>query len=513
VEFDGDVHPIGERINPTGKKRFQQALREHDLDYIMQKAIEQQDAGAEILDINVGLPGINEAEMMTDVVKAVQSVVTLPLQIDSPDPEAIEAGLRAVSGRAIVNSVNGEKDRQERILPLVAKYGAAVVGLTLNQGGLPETAEERIAIAEDILETAVSYGIPKEDVMIDCLTLTISAQQEQAAETLKAVRYVHEELGLHNVLGVSNISFGLPVRKYITSNFLIQAMHCGLDFPIINPNQKAIIDAVYSYRALSGYDADCGAYIGRFAEEEAEMKRRKKSGGGGGGSAGSSSGKNAGSDEKGAKSADDNQVPPLENAIYKGMAGEAESITRELLETTEPMDIINGRIIPALDVVGDRYEKEEIFLPQLINSANAACAGLDLIKARIAEEGGESVSRGTILLATVRGDIHDIGKNIVKVVLENYGYNVIDLGRDVEAEKVVETAVREDIRLVGLSALMTTTVPAMQETIKALRDAGHDCRVMVGGAVLTKDYADEIGADFYAKDAKESADIAKRVLS
>ena len=476
VEFDGDVHPIGERINPTGKKRFQQALREHDLDYIMQKAIEQQDAGAEILDINVGLPGINEAEMMTDVVKAVQSVVTLPLQIDSPDPAAIEAGLRAVNGRAIVNSVNGEKDRQEQILPLVAKYGAAVVGLTLNQGGLPETAAERIAIAEDILETAASYGIPKEDVMIDCLTLTISAQQEQAMETLKAVRYVHEELGLHNVLGVSNISFGLPVRKYITSNFLIQAMHCGLDFPIINPNQKAIMDAVYSYRALSGYDADCNAYIERFAEEEAEMKRQKKSGGGSG-SAGPSSEKTAGS---GGKEEEGKSVPPLENAIYRGMAGEAENITRELLETTEPMDIINGRIIPALDVVGERYEKEEIFLPQLINSANAACAGLDLIKARIAE---------------------------------NYGYNVIDLGRDVEAERVVETAVREDIRLVGLSALMTTTVPAMEETIKALRDAGHDCSVMVGGAVLTKDYADEIGADFYAKDAKESADIAKRVLS
>lgn len=508
VEFDGDVHPIGERINPTGKKRFQQALREHDLDYIMQKAIEQQDAGAEVLDINVGLPGINEAEMMTDVVKAVQSVVTLPLQIDSPDPAAIEAGLRAVSGRAIVNSVNGEKDKQEQILPLVAKYGAAVVGLTLNQGGLPETAEERIAIAEDILETAVSYGIPKDDVMIDCLTLTISAQQEQAMETLKAVRYVHEELGLHSVLGVSNISFGLPVRKYITSNFLIQAMHCGLDFPIINPNQKAIMDAVYSYRALSGFDADCGAYIERFAEEEAEIKRQKKSGGGGG-SSGSSPKKSAGSGgDDGGK-----QVPPLENAIYKGLASEAENVTRELLETTEPMEIINGRIIPALDVVGDRYEKEEIFLPQLINSANAACAGLDLIKARIAEEGGESVSRGTILLATVRGDIHDIGKNIVKVVLENYGYNVIDLGRDVEVERVVDMAVKEDIRLVGLSALMTTTVPAMRETIEALRNAGHDCSVMVGGAVLTKDYADEIGADYYAKDAKESADIARRVLS
>ena len=475
---------IGERINPTGKKRFQEALRAGDMNYIMERAIEQADAGADILDINVGLPGIDEAEMMTRVVKAVQSVVSLPLQIDSSDPVVIEAGLRACNGRAIVNSVNGEQEVLKKVLPLVKKYGAAVVGLTMDKGGIPETAEARISIAGRILETALQYGIPKEDVLIDALTLTISAQQRQAAETLRAVRYIREKMGLHCVLGVSNISFGLPERFHVTASFLTQAMCCGLDFPIINPNQKEIMDMVFSYRALSGEDADCGAYIERFA--------------------------NAASDKTVPAAASVEMT--IETAIMKGLKQEVANLTEGCLETMSELDVINQRLIPALDIVGDKYEKQQIFLPQLINAANAACAGFDLIKEKIAGRGGENLSKGKIILATVEGDIHDIGKNIVRVVLENYGYQVIDLGRDVPVQSVVEAARKEEVSLVGLSALMTTTVSSMQKTIAALRESGHACKVFVGGAVLTENYAMEIGADFYAKDAKASVDIAKEVL-
>ena len=474
---------VGERINPTGKKRFAQALRDGDMNYIMERAIEQADAGADILDINVGLPGIEEAEMMTRVVKAVQSVVSLPLQIDSSDPAAIEAGLRACNGRAIVNSVNGEPEVLEKILPIVKKYGAAVVGLTMDKGGIPETAEERIDIAKRILDAALNYGIPKEDVLIDALTLTISAQQKQAAETLKAVRYIHEKMGLHCVLGVSNISFGLPERSHITASFLTQAMCCGLDFPIINPNQKEIMDMIFSYRALSGEDVDCAAYIERLAGETSDKAITVST-----------------------------TEMTIETAVLKGLKQEVANLTEKYLETMSELDVINQKLIPALDVVGERYEKQQIFLPQLINAANAACAGFDLIKTRIAGRGGESLSKGKIILATVEGDIHDIGKNIVRVVLENYGYQVIDLGRDVPVQTVVEAVLKEKVSLVGLSALMTTTVSSMQKTIAALRESGHPCKIFVGGAVLTKQYAMEIGADFYAKDAKASADIAKEVL-
>lgn len=408
IQDTGRILVIGERINPTGKKRFQQALREGDMNYIMERAIEQADAGADILDINVGLPGIEEAEMMTRVVKAVQSVVSLPLQIDSSDPEAIEAGLRACNGRAIVNSVNGEKEVLEKILPIVKKYGAAVVGLTMDKGGIPETAEARIAIAKRIVEAAESYGIPREDVLIDALTLTISAQQKQAAETLKAVRYIHEKMGLHCVLGVSNISFGLPERIHVTASFLTQAMCCGLDFPIVNPNQKEIMDMVAAFRALSGEDVDSAAYIERFAGETAEKATPA------------------------ASAAEMN----IETAVIKGLKQEVANLTEKHLETMSELDVINQKLIPALDIVGDKYENQQIFLPQLINAANAACAGFDLIKTRIAGRGGESLSKGKIVMATVEGDIHDIGKNIVRVVLENYGYQVIDLGRDVPVEAV-----------------------------------------------------------------------------
>ena len=483
TELSG-VRVIGERINPTGKKRFQQALRERDFNYIMERAIEQAEAGADILDINVGLPGLDEVEMMGQVVRAVQSVVDLPLQIDSSNPDAIEAGLRACTGRAIVNSVNAEPENLRRVLPLVRKYGAAVVGLTMDKGGIPQSAEERLELARRIVQTALSYGIPKRDVLIDCLTLTVSAQQDQAGETLRAVRAVHEGMRLHCVLGVSNISFGLPARSHVTVSFLTQAMACGLDLPIVNPNQREVMDAIAAFRVLSGEDVDCAAYIQRFAAQAAQPSRAP-------------------------------EAPAeltVESAILKGLKQETANLTERLLETMSEMDVINQKLIPALDVVGEQYEKQIIFLPQLINAANAACAGFDLIKQRIAARGGESVSKGKILLATVEGDIHDIGKNIVRVVLENYGYQVLDLGRDVPVQKVVEAAEAQDIRLVGLSALMTTTVDSMRRTIAALRESGHPCKIMVGGAVLTPEYAREIGADYYAKDAKASADIAKEVL-
>ena len=483
AELNG-VRVIGERINPTGKKRFQQALREWDMSYILEKGMEQQDAGAEILDVNVGLPGIDEAKMMTQVVKNLQSVVELPLQIDSSAPEAIEAGLRAYNGKPIVNSVNGNQEVLEQILPLCKKYGAAVVGLAMDHNGIPQTWEARVEIAKRIMDTALAYGIPKEDIYIDCLTLTVSAQQEQAVETLKAVRYVSEELGLHNVLGVSNISFGLPAREHITVSFLTQAMYAGLDLPIVNPNQKAIMDAVTAFRVLSGQDRDSEAYIARFAGETSAAPAQPQTTG----------------------------QMTIETAIAKGLKQETAALTEKALETMSELDVVNTKLIPALDLVGDRYERQEIFLPQLINSANAACEGFEVIKKRIAEKGADSVSKGKIVIATVHGDIHDIGKNIVKVVLENYGYTVIDLGRDVPVETVVEAVIREDVKLVGLSALMTTTVVSMAETIKAIRESGHDCKIWVGGAVLTPEYAEEIGADYYAKDAKQSVDIARKVL-
>ncbi|MCR5089368.1 MAG: homocysteine S-methyltransferase family protein [Oscillospiraceae bacterium] len=477
-----DVRIIGERINPTGKKRFQQALREGDIDYIVARGIEQQDAGADILDVNVGIPGIDEPAMMARTVRALQAAVDLPLQIDSSDPLAIEAGLRAVNGRAIVNSVNGKREVLDRILPLCKKYGAAVVGLCLDENGIPETAQGRIEIAARILDAALDFGIPREDVFIDCLTLTVSAQQEQAAETLQALRYVSGELGLHTVLGVSNISFGLPERENITVSFLTQALQAGLSFPIVNPNQAQIMNAIRAFRVLSGKDKNCEDYIRHFVNTPAALSS--------------------------------SAVPDisLTEAILRGLRQETATLTEKELQSRDELDVVNRLLIPALDLVGERYEKQEIFLPQLINAANAACGGFEVIKDHISRRGAASVSRGKIILATVRGDIHDIGKNIVRVVLENYGYNVLDLGRDVPPSVIVETAISENVRLVGLSALMTTTVSSMAETIRALRQSGHDCKIMVGGAVLTPEYAREIGADYYAGDAKQSADIARQVL-
>ena len=358
-----------------------------------------------------------------------------------------------------------------------------MVGLCLDHRGIPQTWQERVRIAEHILDKALQYGLKKEDVLIDCLTLTVSAQQEQARETLRAVRCVTEELGLHTVLGVSNISFGLPARENVTVNFLIQAMGAGLDFPIVNPNQRAVMDAVASFRALSGEDRDCERYIRRFADALSAPAPVSEPG-----------------------------QMTLADAIWRGLRRETAVLTERALEERSELEVVNELLIPALDRVGEGYEKQTLFLPQLINAANAACEGFEIIKKRIIERGAKSVSKGKIVLATVRGDIHDIGKNIVRVVLENYGYTVIDLGRDVPSEAVVEAAVREDAKLVGLSALMTTTVSSMAETVQALRRSGHACKIMVGGAVLTAEYAKQIGADFYAKDAKQSADIAKQVL-
>ena len=498
TDLDGFVRVIGERINPTGKKRFQQALLEHDMNYIMKCAIDQAEAGADILDINVGLPGADEPSLMTEVVRAVQSVTDLPLQIDSSTPAAIEAGLRAVNGRAIVNSVSADEEKCRQILPIVKKYGACVIGLALKKSGMPKNAQERIENAELILKMTDEYGIPRKDVIIDCLALTVSAQQDQAMETLRAVEYVSRNLKVHCTLGVSNISFGLPMRKMATVSFLTQAMYCGLDLPIVNPNQIEIMDAIASYRALSCQDPSCSAYIARFADRPKETPvqpalTQKSSGAG-----------TAGNEP---------DVPAIQNAVIRGLPDEVRKLTQLLIESKSAMDIIEQDLIPALDAVGEKYEKQFIFLPQLINAANAASAGFDLIKDRIAKTDGASVSKGTIILATVEGDIHDIGKNIVKVVLENYGYTVIDLGRDVPPEKVLKAAQEHNVKLIGLSALMTTTLPSMEKTIKVLREAGHLCKVVVGGAVVTREYAAQIGADFYAKDARETVEAARAVFT
>ena len=521
VNLDGKVHTIGERINPTGKKRFQQALRDRDMNYIMKCAIDQTEAGADILDINVGLPGADEVALMSDVVRAVQSVTDLPLQIDSTKPEVIEAGLRAACGRAIVNSVNAEEETCRKILPIVKKYGACVVGLALQKSGMPKDAAERIENVETILKFTDEYGIPRRDVIIDCLTLTISAQQDQAMETLHALEYVSKNFNVHCTLGVSNISFGLPQRKQITVSFLTQAMYCGLDLPIINPNQLEIMDAVASYRALSCQDVSCSAYIERFADRQdapvSAAAGNVSVAGSGGLASGANSLATSGKAENAKSGSDASASAPsaahlLHQAILRGLPDEVRLQTQSLLEIRTAMQIIEEYLIPALDEVGDRYEKQKLFLPQLISAANAASAGFDLIKDRIAKTDGESVSRGTIVLATVEGDIHDIGKNIVKVVLENYGYTVIDLGRDVPPEKIRDVAMEQSVKLVGLSALMTTTLPAMEKTIQVLREAGCTAQVVVGGAVVTAQYAQEIGADFYAKDAKETVDAARKVI-
>ena len=477
------VRVIGERINPTGKKRFQQALLENDLDYILDVGVQQEDAGADILDVNVGFPGVNEVEMLPRVVKKLQSTISLPLQLDSSNPDALEAGLRVYNGKAAVNSVNGEPEVLDRILPIIKKYGASVVGLTLDKNGIPQTAEGRVAIARRILDAALSYGIPREDLWIDCLTLTVSAQQDQAVETLKAVETVHRELGLQTVLGVSNISFGLPNRPLITQNFLIQAMHAGLTLPIINPNQKEMLDAVAAFRVLSGEDRECRTYVARFTGEPALVQAAPAAG-----------------------------SLTLDDAIIRGLKAEAGKLAKAALETEDELSLVEGHLIPALDRVGEGYEQGKVFLPQLLSAAQAAQSVFEVIRVSIAQKGGAPVKKGRLVIATVKGDIHDIGKNIVKTVLDNYGYEVLDLGRDVSPETILKAVQEQDIRLVGLSALMTTTLPAMEETIRLLQTLPEPPITFVGGAVVTPEYARQMGADYYAKDARQSVEIARKVF-
>ena len=482
LRLDG-VRVIGERINPTGKKWFQQALLEDDLDYILDVGLQEVDAGADILDVNVGYPGVDEVSMLPRVVKKLQSALDIPLQLDSTNPAALEAGLRVYNGKAAVNSVNGDPAVLARLLPIVKKYGAAVVGLALDENGIPQTAEGRVAIARRILEAALAHGIPKEDVWIDCLTLTVSAQQDQAMETLRAVRTVHGELGLRTVLGVSNISFGLPNRPLITQNFLIQALGARLSLPIINPNQREMMDAVAAFRVLSGEDRECRAYVDRFAGVDAKAAP--------------------------APAAAD---MTLDEAIIRGLRADAGKLAKAALETEDELSLVEGHLIPALDKVGEGYEQGKVFLPQLLSAAQAAQSVFEVIRASIAQKGGAPVKKGSLVIATVKGDIHDIGKNIVKTVLENYGYEVIDLGRDVPPETILQTVEAEHIRLVGLSALMTTTLPAMEETIHLLQTLPEPPAIMVGGAVVTPEYARQMGADYYSKDARQSVEIAREVL-
>ena len=501
VNVDG-ITVVGERINPTGKKRFQQALRDGDMNYILEQAVSQAEAGAQILDVNVGAPGVDEPALMEQVVKALQSVVSLPLQLDSSHAEALERGLRVYNGKPIVNSVNGEPEVLEKVLPLCKKYGAAVVGLAIDERGIQPKAEDRVAIARRIKKAALEAGIPQEDIYIDCLTLTASAQQEDVLATVQALHTCKTELGVRTILGVSNISFGLPCRPYLNTTFLTMAMYAGLDLAIMNPSSEEMMAAVYAYNVLTNRDKQSGRYIARYADQvpaSAALAKAMQDK--------AASGVPAAAEAAGP--AVSGPYAPLMKAVEQGLKGEAAACTKALLAEKEPLELVDEALIPALDIVGVKYEKGKLFLPQLLQAASAAQSAFDEIKTAIAQRGGAGASKGRIVLATVKGDVHDIGKNIVKVILENYGFEVIDLGRDVPVETVVETVREKNVHLVGLSALMTTTLKSMEETIAALHAAKLDCKVMVGGAVLTPEYAEKIGADWYAKDAKQSADIAK----
>lgn len=466
---------IGERINPTGKKLFKEALRRNNIDYIIKEGIAQRDAGAHILDVNVGLPEIDECKMMEDAVYNLQAVLPTPLQIDTTNIAALERALRIYNGKPMLNSVNGKQKNMEEVFPLAKKYGSVVVCLCLDENGIPETAEDRIAVAEKIIKTAKEYGIDKKDLIVDALTMTISTDKNNAKETLKAVKYIRETLGVNTVLGVSNISFGLPQRDVINTAFFTLALQSGLSAGIINPKSSSMMNAYYSYNALAGLDDNCTEYIESVTEAQQAVQETNVT---------------------------------LHTAIVKGMKDEAGVCAKELLKDTAPLDVINNYIIPALDEVGAGFEQNKIFLPQLLMSADSAKAAFDVIKEYMILNNAEEKSGNKIVLATVHGDIHDIGKNIVKVLLSNYGFDVIDLGKDVPEETVLQAVTQNDVKLVGLSALMTTTVPAMEKTIELLHK-NTDAKVLVGGAVLTKSYAKMINADWYAKDAMESVRIAK----
>ncbi len=475
---------IGERINPTGKSRFKQALKEHDLDYVLKEGIIQQEKGAHILDVNVGLPDIDEVSMMKEVVTELQSVTSLPLQIDTVNVDALEVAMRIYNGKPMVNSVSGKQESMDAVFPLVKKYGGVVVGLTLDENGIPDTAEGRVAIAGKVIAEAAKYGIEKKDIVIDVLTMTISSEPNSARITLDALAQVKERFGVKTVLGVSNISFGLPNRPIINGNFYTMAMHSGLSAGIINPSSDDMMHSYHSYCALMGYDKNCENYIERCNKTDGVTEKTVSG-----------------------------SRMDLKTIIIKGLKEEAFAATKELITTLKPLDIIHEHLIPALDVVGKGFEQGTVFLPQLLMSADAAKNAFSVLKEHMASEGQEQEKKEKIILATVKGDIHDIGKNIVKVLLENYGYDVIDLGKDVSPEMIVKKAAEEHVKLIGLSALMTTTVVSMEETIKLLRKYVPDCRVMVGGAVLNQEYADMIGADFYGKDAMQSVYYAQQLFA
>lgn len=482
---------IGERINPTGKKRFKQALKEHDLEYIMREGITQQDNGAHVLDVNVGLPDIDETAMMKETVQELQSVVNLPLQIDTVDAEAMEAALRIYNGKAMVNSVSGKQESMDKVFPLIQRYGGVVIGLTLDEEGIPEDADGRIRIAEKIIAEAAKYGIRKKDIVIDALAMTISSEPDGAKVTLETLRRLRNEIGVNTVLGVSNISFGLPARPIINASFYTMAMLEGLSAGIINPSSEDMMKAWYAYHALMNLDTNCERYIGRYGVSEPTPSGREKTAGGSSGI----------------------QDLTLKECIEKGLKEDAGHLTEKMAAGREPLDIINDELIPALNHVGDGFEKGTVFLPQLLMSAEAAKTAFSVLKEKMDKSGAKQEKIGTVILATVKGDIHDIGKNIVKVLLENYSFDVIDLGKDVPPEKIVECTLENDVKLVGLSALMTTTVVSMEETIRQLRERVPFCKVMVGGAVLNQEYADMIGADFYGKDAMQSVRYAQELFS
>lgn len=484
VELGGRPVIIGERINPTGKSKFKQALRDHNIDYILEEGVKQEDSGAHILDVNVGLPEIDEAAMMETIVYELQSIMPIPLQIDTTNMEAMERALRIYNGKPMINSVNGKAEIMEQVFPLVKKYGGVVVGLALDEDGIPDTTEGRLAIAEKIYQTGEKYGISRKDIVIDALVMTMSTNNESAKITLDTVKEITARGG-KTVLGVSNISFGLPQRELINAAFFTMAMNNGLSAGIINPNAKAMRQAYDTFCVLGGYDAQCMNYIENYAVTDAPNAVAKPA----------------------------TAKLNLTDSIIKGLKDQAYRATEEELKTKEPMEIINGELVPALDVVGQGFEKGTMFLPQLLMSAEAAKAGFEAIRQYVQSHGEAQEKKATIVIATVKGDIHDIGKNIVKVLLENYGYEVIDLGKDVPPEKIVETVVDKHAPLVGLSALMTTTVVNMEESIKELHKEAPWCKIMVGGAVLTQEYADMIGADFYGKDAMQSVYYAERLLN
>lgn len=500
VEIGKNPVIIGERINPTGKSKFKQALRDHNLQYILQEGVTQQDHGAHVLDVNVGLPEIDEPSMLKEVVRELQSIIDLPLQLDTTDPVAMERAMRVYNGKPLINSVNGKEESMRTVFPLVQKYGGVVVALALDEGGIPETAEGRIQVAKKIYKTAAEYGIGPEDIIIDALCLTVSSDSQGAITTLETLRRVRDELHGKTILGVSNISFGLPQREIINAAFFTMAMQNGLSAAIINPNSEAMMRAYYSFRALMNLDPQCSEYISVYSGQVASLGQSAVTGNGG-----SASGSAAGA-------AGSQGTSDLHASIVKGLKDQAVQAARELLETQDALDVINSQIIPALDVVGKGFEKGTMFLPQLLMSAEAAKGAFEVIKEKMDASGQKQEKKGTIILATVKGDIHDIGKNIVKVLLENYSYDVLDLGKDVPPETIVETAVEQHIELVGLSALMTTTVPSMEETIVQLRKAAPWAKVMVGGAVLTQEYADTMGADQYCRDAMASVNYAEQVF-